>query len=388
MSLRQYEPYAQYRDSGVAWLGMMPVHWHLLKAKWVFHRTQRPIRPEDGVVTAFRDGQVTLRTNRRVEGFTNALKEIGYQGVRAGDLLVHAMDGFAGAIGISDSDGKCSPVCSVCVPRNRERVAMPYYGYLVRQLAVTEFITSLARGIRERSTEFRFSEFSLLPLAVPPKPEQTQIAKFLDHETAKIDALIEKQQQLITLLQEKRQAVISNAVTKGLNPDAPKRGSGVDWLGEIPAHWRLPPVFARYEAVLGKMLDERRVGGSSPISYLRNADVNWDSINVENLPVFNVLPHERERYTVLPGDILICEGGAGVGQTAMWSGELETCAYQKALHRLRPWRRIDENPRYFYYCMRLIVETGIVLAGGTATIPHLTSEQLRRYRLPRPPKDE
>ena len=237
MTATKFEPYSDYRNSNVAWLGDMPRHWELRTTKRIFARVQRPVRPHDGIVTAFRDGEVTLRSNRRVDGFTNAVKEIGYQGVRRGDLLVHAMDGFAGAIGISDSDGKCSPVCSVCVPQRKEQIDAPYYGYLVRQLAVTDFITSLAKGIRERSTEFRFSELSNLPLPVPPRSEQTQIAKFLDYETSRIDALIEKQQQLIELLKEKRQAVISHAVTKGLNPDAPMRDSGVEWLGEIPAHW-------------------------------------------------------------------------------------------------------------------------------------------------------
>lgn len=232
-----YGPYSDYVDSGVAWLGRMPGHWNLLKTKRFFDRVQRPVRENDGIVTAFRDGQVTLRSKRRTDGFTNATKEIGYQGVREGDLLVHAMDGFAGAIGVSDSEGKCSPVCSVCVPKMLTTVHVAYYGYLVRQLAVTDFISSLAKGIRERSTEFRYSEFSILPLVVPPLEEQTQIAKFLDYETAKIDALIDKQQQLIALLKEKRQAVISHAVTKGLNPDAPMKDSGVEWLGEVPAHW-------------------------------------------------------------------------------------------------------------------------------------------------------
>ncbi|MDA0723616.1 MAG: restriction endonuclease subunit S, partial [Verrucomicrobia bacterium] len=215
----------------------MPKAWCLRKAKYLFKRVQRPPLVSDGIVTAFRDGEVTLRFKRRVEGFTNAVKEIGYQGVRQGDLLVHAMDGFAGAIGISDSDGKCSPVCSVCIAHDESEIYMRYYGYLVRQLAVTDYITSLAKGIRERSTEFRYNEFSSLPLALPTLPEQKQIARFLDHETGKIDALIEKQQALIALLKEKRQAVISHAVTKGLNPDARMKDSGVEWLGLVPEHW-------------------------------------------------------------------------------------------------------------------------------------------------------
>ncbi|HHI3301797.1 restriction endonuclease subunit S [Klebsiella pneumoniae] len=235
--MAKYKAYPEYKYSEIEWLGKIPSGWLLKKAKYIFQRVQRPLRDIDGVVTAFRDGQVTLRTNRRTDGFTNSVKEIGYQGVRRNDLVIHAMDGFAGAIGVSDSDGKCSPVCSVCIPWQNQPLNMRFYGYLVRQLAVTDFILSLAKGIRERSTEFRFSEFSGLMLPIPPIYEQDQIAKFLDHETAKIDNLIEKQQQLIELLKEKRQAVISHAVTKGLNPDVPMKDSGVEWLGEVPEHW-------------------------------------------------------------------------------------------------------------------------------------------------------
>ncbi|MCX0421868.1 restriction endonuclease subunit S [Aeromonas veronii] len=238
----QYQPYPEYKNTGLTWLGAIPNHWGLKRAKFVFKRVQRPVRVEDDIVTAFRDGQVTLRSNRRTEGFTNALQEIGYQGVRSGDLLIHAMDGFAGAIGISDSEGKCSPVCSVCIPISAESVNPYYYGYLVRQLAVTGFITSLSKGIRERSTEFRFSEFSPLELAVPPVNEQHIIAAFLDYETARIDRLIAQQQRLIELLKEKRQAEISHAVTKGLNPNAPMKDSGVEWLGQVPEHWVIPQI--------------------------------------------------------------------------------------------------------------------------------------------------
>ena len=259
----------------------MPSHWVLRKSKYVFNRVQREVRPDDGVVTAFRDGQVTLRSNRRTEGFTESIKEIGYQGVRKGDLLVHAMDGFAGAIGVSDSDGKCSPVCSVCVPTDQEQVHVAYFGYLVRQLAVTDFITSLAKGIRERSTEFRYSEFSVLDLAFPPQNEQEDIAAFLDHETAKIDALIEKQQRLIELLKEKRQAVISHAVTKGLNPNAPMKDSGVEWLGEVPAHWSLPKIKWFFRTESGgtpntAKHDEYYLDGTIP--WIRTTDLTNDEL--------------------------------------------------------------------------------------------------------------
>lgn len=264
----KYQPYPEYKDSGVEWLGLIPKHWALRRAKFIFQRIQRPVRDIDGIVTAFRDGQVTLRSNRRIDGFTNALQEIGYQGVRKGDLLIHAMDGFAGAIGISDSDGKCSPVCSVCTPISKTLAYPAYYGYLIRQLAVTGFITSLSKGIRERSTEFRFSEFSPLGLALPPHSEQRTIAAFLDYETARIDKLIAQQQRLIDLLKEKRQAVISHAVTKGLNPDAPMKDSGVEWLGEVPEHWLVSSLKFIY-----KNLDYKRIPLSAEERGSKQGDV-------------------------------------------------------------------------------------------------------------------
>ncbi|WP_181367044.1 restriction endonuclease subunit S [Enterobacter sp. CGMCC 5087] len=206
-------PDAPMKDSGVDWLGNIPEHWMLKRAKFIFRKMQRPISKHAGIITAFRDGHVTLRQNKRTDGFTFAIKEIGYQGVLKGDLVIHAMDGFAGAIGVSDSNGKCSPVCSVCIPHKKTQVYTSYYGYLVRQLAVTNFIQSLSKGIRERSTEFRFNEFSELPLPIPNYEEQIFIFKYIKRQEEKIDVLLQKQLQQIDLLKERRTALIAAAVT-------------------------------------------------------------------------------------------------------------------------------------------------------------------------------
>ncbi len=230
--------YPEYRDSGVEWLGEVPGHWAVERAKFLYQRIQRPVDEDDDVVTAFRDGTVTLRSNRRTEGYTFAIKEIGYQGVRVGDLVIHAMDGFAGAIGVSDSSGKCSPVCLVCLPSGTE-VVSEYYAAALRNMAHTGYISALSKGIRERSTDFRFSEFKEQCLPVPPRSEQRAIATFLDHQTARIDTLIAKMERLLELLEEKRTALITRAVTKGLDPDVPMKDSGVEWLGEVPGHWEL-----------------------------------------------------------------------------------------------------------------------------------------------------
>ena len=104
--------YDIYKDSPIAWIEKLPSHWRLVRGKNLYEKMQRPVSDTDEVVTCFRDGTVTLRRNRRTTGFTESLKEIGYQGIRKGDLVIHIMDAFAGAIGVSDSDGKGTPVYS------------------------------------------------------------------------------------------------------------------------------------------------------------------------------------------------------------------------------------------------------------------------------------
>nr|WP_313100039.1 restriction endonuclease subunit S [Moraxella sp. CTOTU48717] len=255
-----YATYDSYKDSGVDWLGEIPSDWELEKAKWLFKKMERPVSPNDEIVTCFRDGQVTLRSNRRTEGFTNALKEHGYQGIRKGDLVIHQMDAFAGAIGISDSDGKSTPVYSACVPFDKNRVESKYYSYFLRNLAYLGFIESLAKGIRERSTDFRFSDFAKLILPVPAISEQREIVDFIDKNLAQIDQAIALKQQQIEKLGEYKQIVIQNAVTKGLNPNVPMKDSGVEWIGDIPEHWQMK----RLKYVLDER-NERSKTGEEPL---------------------------------------------------------------------------------------------------------------------------
>ena len=150
------------------------------------------------------------------------------------------MDAFAGAIGISDSDGKATPVYACCTPKTLE-VNQYYYCYLLRYLARNGFILSLAKGIRERSTDFRFNDFKELYLPIPSREEQDAIVKHIDAATAKIDAAIAQQQKMIDLLNERKQIIINRAVTKGLNPNAKMKDSGVEWIGEIPDGWFFLP---------------------------------------------------------------------------------------------------------------------------------------------------
>lgn len=231
------KPYPSYQPSGILWADQLPAHWEIRRAKWLFRQMDRPPRDTDDVVTCFRDGTVTLRRNRRTTGFTEALQELGYQGIRRGDLVIHGMDAFAGAVGVSDSDGKGTPVYSVCLPQSG--VNAHYYAAAIREMARAGWIEALSKGIRERSTDFRFERFAVQPMPVPAIGEQAAIVRFLDYADRRIRRYIAAKQRLIRLLEEEKRAIIHRAVTRGVETNVRLISSGVDWLGDVPGHWRV-----------------------------------------------------------------------------------------------------------------------------------------------------
>ena len=211
--IRGINPNVAMKPSGIPWIESIPEHWGIKRGKSILQEINRDVRSEDGIVTCFRDGEVTLRTNRRIIGFTESEKEIGYHGVRVGDLVIHQMDAFAGAIGISDSDGKCSPICIVCRPLNEGEIDLGYYCQLFRVMAHSGFIQSLAKGIRERTTDFRYKTLVMLHFPVPPYTEQQKIVAYLDDKCSKIDTIINKIESKIELLKELRRSLINEVVT-------------------------------------------------------------------------------------------------------------------------------------------------------------------------------
>ncbi len=206
-------PNTPMKSTLIPWLGAIPAHWNIKRGKSLFKEVSRAVRPEDGVVTCFRNGEVTLRTNRRITGFTESEQEIGYHGVRIGDLVIHQMDAFAGAIGISDSDGKCSPICIVCREINSSEADLKYYCQLLRVMSHRGYIQALAKGIRERTTDFRYKTLASLHFPVPPIDEQKKITAYLDEKCAKIDAILEKINTEVERLKELKRSLINEVVT-------------------------------------------------------------------------------------------------------------------------------------------------------------------------------
>ena len=158
--MKQYD---QMKSSGVPWADTIPASWNVRRGKTILTLLSRAIRDDDEIITCFRDGEVTLRKNRREDGFTVALQENGYQGIEPGDLVVHGMDGFAGAIGISDSRGKATPVLNVMDSSQNKKYLM----YYLRALAYKDVFMSLSTGIRVRSCDLRWNKLAVLPFIHP-----------------------------------------------------------------------------------------------------------------------------------------------------------------------------------------------------------------------------
>lgn len=202
-------PDAEMKDSGIEWIGEIPATWNIIRGKYLLKYLQKPVKEDDGVITCFRDGEVTLRSNRREDGFTMSDKEIGYQGIDVGDLVVHGMDGFAGAIGISDSRGKASPVLNVMDTKQNKRYIM----YYLRSMAYSDVFVALATGIRVRSCDLRWNKLADLPYPVPNIEEQTVIVEYIDATLEKTDAVITEKKSQIETMDEYKKSLIYEYVT-------------------------------------------------------------------------------------------------------------------------------------------------------------------------------
>ena len=203
------DPSVPMKNSGIQWIGNMPANWKCIRGKYILKYLQKPVKKDDGVITCFRDGEVTLRSNRREDGFTMADKEIGYQGVDIGDLVVHGMDGFAGAIGISDSRGKASPVLNVLGTKQNKRYIM----YYLRSMAYSNVFMALSTGIRVRSCDLRWNKLAELWYPIPPLKEQEEIVTYIDETIQKTNKIISDKQSQIETLESYKKSLIYEYVT-------------------------------------------------------------------------------------------------------------------------------------------------------------------------------
>lgn len=226
-----------YKSFNTGWIGEVPGHWSSKPLWTLFRRTKRTGHESEQLLSVYRDYGVVPKASRD-DNFNKASDDLAtYQLVEPGDLAINKMKAWQGSVAISEHRGIVSPAYFVFRATHKEDPR--FLHYLLRSAKYTAGYLSISKGIRPNQWDLEPQEHSRMPVLLPPLPEQAAISAFLYRETGKIDALMEEQKRLIDLLKEKRQAVISHAVTKGLNPDAPMKDSGVEWLGRVPKHWEV-----------------------------------------------------------------------------------------------------------------------------------------------------
>lgn len=384
----------EYKDSGVSWLGSVPAHWAVVQSRRYFSNRNEKAVAEDKQLTASQKHGVIYQTD-----FMELEGQKVMQVIVGADILKHAepndfvisMRSFQGGIEWCGLRGSISSAYVMLVPNGC--IWSPFYRYLFKSSPYIQALQATTNLVRDGQA-LRFSNFAQVPLPLFPIEEQQKIAAFLDRETAKIDALIAEQEKLIALLAEKRQATISHAVTRGLNPDAPMKDSGVAWLGEVPAHWEVRAL-RRVIAAIEQ--------GWSPECHAREAEANeWGVLKAGclNGGVFRpsenkVLPPDlapEQKYEVRAGDVLMSRASGSpelVGSTALVATTRPGLMLSDKIFRLHLQGVM--TPRYFVAAMgSLALRTQIenALSGGNGMANNLPQSSLLTFLMTVPPHDE
>ncbi len=233
----QFKQYPSYKNSGVEWLGDVPEHWQQKPIWSLFKRIKRTNFPTERLLSVYRDYGVIPKDSRD-DNHNRASEDLTpYQLVCANDLVINKMKAWQGSIAISELRGIVSPAYYIYQPKAEYH--SKYIHFLIRSAYYIQSYKNYSKGIRVNQWDLESEAFTHIDLLLPSLDEQQKIVAFLDTETTRIDNLIAKQEKLIELLEEQRKSIISHAVTKGLNPNAPMKDSGVEWLGEVPEDWEV-----------------------------------------------------------------------------------------------------------------------------------------------------
>lgn len=310
----QVVKYPAYKDSGVEWLGDIPAHWEVLKAKYLWKEKIELAQTEEETLLSV--SQYLGVNNREVDSRSESL--VGYKKVAENDLVINIMLAWLGGLGLSPLSGVVSPAYGVY--QLLSEADSKFLHYLYRTSTYLDEFARRSRGVVPSRWRMYTDDFGQVLTLLPPKEEQTDIAQFLDRKTAQIDKAISIKEKQIALLKERRQVLIHNAVTRGLNPNAPLKDSGVEWIGEIPAHWEVTSVKHTLSTPITdgphttpELLDE----GIPFISAeaIKNGEIDFDKkrgfISVKDHLLFS------KKYSPMKGDIYMVKSGATTGNIAM-----------------------------------------------------------------------
>lgn len=323
-----FPKYEHYKASDVEWLGEVPNHWEVRSLRGILKERGETNEgtKTDFILSVMKDRGVIPYTEKGNVGNKMSEDITTYKLVCPGDLVINKMNAIIGSLGISEYHGALSKVYFVMQPRY-EYLNNRFYGYLFQIRDFQKSLCKISYGIMELRESINFNEFKNLPLPLPPKPEQDSIVAFLDQKTAEIDSLIAKKQRQIELLDEQKAILINRAVTRGLNPDAKLKLSGIEWIGDIPENWGI----TRFK-FCASALEQ----GWSPQCENRHAEIgSWGVVKVGcvNGGVFKPEEHKALpptlkadiRFLVNEGDFLVSRansrelvGSAAIATDSVW----------------------------------------------------------------------
>ena len=376
------------KDSGVEWIGEIPFEWDVTILSALFgERKHKNHNLEETNLLSLSYGQIKRKSIETNEGLLPASFET-YNIIEDGDIVFRLTDLQNDKRSLRT--GLCKErgiITSAYVTLAKKANDDPsYMHYLFHSYDICKVFYGMGDGVRQG---MNYINLKSLRVIRPPYTQQVKIGDYLNRKCAQIDAVIVRQQEAIEKLKAYKLSVITEAVTKGLNPDVPMNDSGVEWIGQIPEHWFIHKLCWDYSAMLGKMLDVKRVTGKNLHPYIKNADVQWFSINSTDLDEMDFDENETERYSVKPGDLMICEGGE-IGKCAIVPDDFPNdIFYQKALHRVRKRSEKSGNIEFLAYLMLVMAKNScFTTSPEKATIAHLPGDALRQLRLPTPPFTE
>ena len=244
--------YNAYKDSGVKWIGEIPSHWKTTKLKHIIVKLYREKHPNSELLVCSNKGKVIKKGDSKI-GLVADNDDI-YQGVCKGDLLIHGMDTWHGAIAISNFDGMCTPVVHVCDSKQNKT----YIALYLQFMAISKVFKLISNGVRQNTSDFRsWDKVGAIPIMVPPLHEQQAIVDYLKDKTLKIEQYVSARERERELLDSLKQSEIANVVTRGLNPNVKMKDSGIPWIGEIPEHWEVKKMRSIFRLAHEKTEEER-----------------------------------------------------------------------------------------------------------------------------------
>ena len=377
-----------YKESGIPWVGKIPEHWEILPLQAVFqNRSENNSDKRISLILSLVKDLGIIPYEEKGDIGNKSKDDLSqYKIARENDIVLNKMNAVIGSIGISKYVGLVSPIYLVLAIRNHELFSPLYFSRMFEIKALQESLSQYASGIMKIRESIDYLDFKKMHIPLPPLEEQKAIADFLDKKTHQIEEFITKKQKLITLLEEKKQTLINQCVTQGLDSPTSLKDSGVEWLGKIPTHWEVKKLKYISKVVLGKMLCNEKQEGYSHCYYLKSKNLQWLNVDISQIEKMWFSEYEKFIYRVKKDDLLVSEGGE-VGKTCIWNDEIEECYIQNSVHKIT----MDSlnHPRFFLYVFFVYGKKGVFESiVNRVSIAHLVLEKLVNIDFAVPPLEE